>query len=188
MSSRTSAGGPGQVRSPYNDGPPSAGMKGTPMAKKKGRSKERPAPKPKSLHKQLRKAKTALEKAAAKRDRAQARVDALSIIADEIRAQLAAVEKVEAGKDVTPEPRTVAAKRSAAKRSAAKGSAAKVVASAAKPAARKPASAKKPAAAKEPAAAKTATQEASATPRPSATRTPTTKRSSRKPAPAKSAE
>ena len=76
------------------------------MAKKKGRSKERPAPKPKSLHKQLRKAEAALQKAAAKRDRAQARVDALSIIADEIRAQLAEVEKVEDGKDAKPAPPT----------------------------------------------------------------------------------
>ena len=63
------------------------------MGTKKARAKDKPAPKPRSLRKQLRRAEADLGKATAKRDRAQARVDAMSIIADEIRAQLAEAEK-----------------------------------------------------------------------------------------------
>ena len=47
----------------------------------------------KQLRKRLRKAENQLLDASAKRDRAQARVEALSIIADELRAQLAEAEK-----------------------------------------------------------------------------------------------
>ena len=96
------------------------------MAKKKGRSKDKPAQKPKSLQKQLRQAEAALHKAMAKRDRAQARVDAHAIIADEIRARLAEAqkaEKVEAGqKDKAAKsapPAKPAAKRKRAKPAAA---------------------------------------------------------------------
>ena len=66
------------------------------MAKKKGKRRDASAPKPKALRKQLRKAEAELDKAVAKRDQAQARVEALSIIADEIRAQLADIDKAEA--------------------------------------------------------------------------------------------
>jgi len=51
------------------------------------------ASKAKQLPKRLRKAEDQLLDATAKRDRAQARVEALSIIAGEIRAQLAETEK-----------------------------------------------------------------------------------------------
>jgi hypothetical protein len=67
------------------------------MAKKKSRGKDKPTPKPKSLRRQLRKAEAVLAKATAKRDKAQARVDAMSIIADELRAQLADVDKAADG-------------------------------------------------------------------------------------------
>lgn len=49
--------------------------------------------KPRQLRKRLRKAEDQLADAQLKRDRAQARVEALSIIADEIRAQLAEADK-----------------------------------------------------------------------------------------------
>jgi hypothetical protein len=115
------------------------------MAKKKGRSKGKPAQKPKSLQKQLGKAEDTLDKAVAKRDRAQARVDALSIIADEIRAQLAEVEKAraaESGRVVTSDgTKPVAAVTPARKKAATRKPAA------ARPATRKPAS-PKPAAAR----------------------------------------
>jgi len=118
---------------------------------KKSRSRDKPAQKPKSLQKQLRKAEATLDKAVAKRDRAQARVDALSIIADEIRAQLAEVEKAKAGEGVK------VAKSDGAKPAAAVTLARK------KPATRKPAPAKpatrKPAPAK-PAAATSTTRRA----------------------------
>jgi hypothetical protein len=63
------------------------------MAKKRGRSRATPAQEPKQLRKQLRKAEAGLHNAEAKRDKAQARVDAFGIIADEIRAQLADLER-----------------------------------------------------------------------------------------------
>ncbi len=47
----------------------------------------------KQLRKRLHKSEDQLLDASAKRDRAQARVEALSIIADELRAQLAEAEK-----------------------------------------------------------------------------------------------
>jgi len=59
------------------------------MAKKRGARRDASQAKPKQLRKRLRKAEDQLEDARAKRDRAQARLDALAIIADEIRAQLA---------------------------------------------------------------------------------------------------
>jgi hypothetical protein len=59
------------------------------MAKKRDARRDASLAKPKQLRKRLRKAEDQLEDARAKRDRAQARLDALAIIADEIRAQLA---------------------------------------------------------------------------------------------------
>lgn len=52
--------------------------------------------KPKHLRKTLRRTEAKLAKASAKRDRAQARVDAMSIIVDEIRATIAESERNEA--------------------------------------------------------------------------------------------
>ena len=66
---------------------------GSLMAKKERARKGASTTKPKKLRKQLRKAEVGLAKAQTKRDRAQARVEALSIIADEIRAQIAESEK-----------------------------------------------------------------------------------------------
>jgi hypothetical protein len=66
------------------------------MAKKEGKRRDAPAQKPKHLREQLHKAEAGLHTAEAKRDRAQARVEALGIIADEIRAQLADIEKADA--------------------------------------------------------------------------------------------
>ncbi len=65
------------------------------MAKKRA-TRDAGSAKPKQLRKRLRKAKDQLQQAQTKRDRAQARVEALSIIADEIRAQLAEIEQAEA--------------------------------------------------------------------------------------------
>jgi len=67
------------------------------MAKKRGARREASPAKPKQLRKRLRKAEDQLEDARAKRDRAQARLDALAIIADEIRAQLAELGEAEDG-------------------------------------------------------------------------------------------
>jgi hypothetical protein len=70
------------------------------MGKKKGHKNgqrgDAPTRKPKGLRKQLHKAEADLAKAVAKRDKAQARVEAMSIIADEIRARLAEHEKATA--------------------------------------------------------------------------------------------
>ena len=63
------------------------------MAKKVRSRKGNGVVTPKRLRKQLRKADGQLHKAQAKRARAQARVEARSIIADEIRAQLADADK-----------------------------------------------------------------------------------------------
>jgi hypothetical protein len=65
------------------------------MPKKRGSKKDLRGAKPKQLHKRLRKAEDQLQNATAKRDRAQARVEALAIIADELRAQLAELERSE---------------------------------------------------------------------------------------------
>ncbi len=62
------------------------------MPKKRATRGDPGSTKPKQLRKRLHKAEDQLQDAEAKRDRAQARVDALSIIADEIRAQMAEVE------------------------------------------------------------------------------------------------
>ena len=67
------------------------------MAKKRGARRDASTAKPKQLRKRLRKAEDQLEDARAKRDRAQARLDALAIIADEIRAQLAELGEAEDG-------------------------------------------------------------------------------------------
>jgi len=64
------------------------------MAKKRTPTEDADASRPKQLRKRLRKAEDQLADAVTKRDRAQARVEALSIIADEIRAQLAEVESL----------------------------------------------------------------------------------------------
>jgi hypothetical protein len=66
------------------------------MAKKKAARADASTTKPKRLRKRLRGAEAELAKADAKRDKAQARVEALAIIADEIRAQLADSEKTAA--------------------------------------------------------------------------------------------
>jgi hypothetical protein len=63
------------------------------MPRKRSAREESEISKPKQLRKRLRKAEDQLADAQLKRDRAQARLEALSIIADEIRAQLAEVEK-----------------------------------------------------------------------------------------------
>ena len=81
--------------------------------------------KPRQLRKRLRKAEDQLADAQLKRDRAQARVEALSIIADEIRAQLAEADKAaELDAAVTQEaetPPSARRKRAAAPRSADAG-------------------------------------------------------------------
>jgi chromosome segregation ATPase len=63
------------------------------MPKKRAARRDTGSAKPKELRKRLRKAEDQLQDAQTRRDRAQARVEALSIIADEIRAQLAEAEK-----------------------------------------------------------------------------------------------
>ena len=63
------------------------------MAKKKAAGRDAGSSRPKQLRKRLRKAESQLLDATAERDRAQARVEALAIIADEVRARLAEGEK-----------------------------------------------------------------------------------------------
>ena len=63
------------------------------MARKRSARDLAETSKPRQLRKRLRKAEDQLADAQQKRDRAQARVEALSIIADEIRAQLAEADK-----------------------------------------------------------------------------------------------
>jgi hypothetical protein len=65
------------------------------MPRKRSAREETDSSKPRQLRKRLRKAEDQLADAVQKRDRAQARVEALNIIADEIRAQLADLEKSE---------------------------------------------------------------------------------------------
>jgi hypothetical protein len=75
------------------------------MAKKVAPSSAKPAS-PKRLRRRLEKLEGRLASASDKRDRAQARVDALAILADEVRAALAAAE-ADAGEPVaahTPSP------------------------------------------------------------------------------------
>ena len=64
------------------------------MPRKRSVREDVEASRPRQLRKRLRKAEDQLVDAQQKRDRAQARVEALSIIADEIRAQLAEADKV----------------------------------------------------------------------------------------------
>ncbi len=72
------------------------------MAKKRTRPEDAEASRRKQLWKRLRKADDQLVDAVTRRDRAQARVEALNIIADEIRAQLAeASQAAEANPGVT---------------------------------------------------------------------------------------
>ncbi len=66
------------------------------MARKRSAREDADTSKPRQLRKRLRKAEDQLADAVQKRDRAQARVEALGIIADEIRAQLAETEQVAA--------------------------------------------------------------------------------------------
>ncbi|CAN5634251.1 hypothetical protein BH23CHL8_BH23CHL8_22940 [soil metagenome] len=99
---------------------------------RKGKFKpgDRPAS-PKRLREQLRKADAKVARARDKRDRAQARVEALGIIADEIRATLTEVQKAAAAETATgaqeaahPDPSRKASVKPAAKtaaRQAAKG-------------------------------------------------------------------
>ena len=108
------------------------------MPRKRSARDDAEASKPKQLRKRLRKAEDQLDDAQLKRDRAQARVEALSIIADEIRAQLA-----EADKAAEEEAAVVAEALAKADKPAAKATA-------------KPAAAKEPAAARKPAAPKLA--------------------------------
>ena len=63
------------------------------MGKKKAARRDFGASDLELLRKRLRKAEDRLLDASAKRDRAQSRVEALVIIADEIRAQLAEAER-----------------------------------------------------------------------------------------------
>jgi hypothetical protein len=72
------------------------------MARKRSAREDADSSRPRQLRKRLRKAEDQLADAVQKRDRAQARVEALGIIADEIRAQLAEAE-------IAEEPATEAA-------------------------------------------------------------------------------
>jgi hypothetical protein len=65
------------------------------MAKKRDAKRDERGAEPKQLRKRLGKAEDRLQDAMAKRDRAQAHAEALAIIADEIRAQLAELERSE---------------------------------------------------------------------------------------------
>jgi hypothetical protein len=81
------------------------------MPRKRSAREETDSSKPRQLRKRLRKAEDQLADAVQKRDRAQARVEALSIIADEIRAQLADAEKAAEDAAVSPEPPAKAPRR-----------------------------------------------------------------------------
>lgn len=63
------------------------------MPKKKAAGRDAGTSRSRQLRKRLRKAEDQLADASDKRERAQARVEALSIIADELRAQLAEAER-----------------------------------------------------------------------------------------------
>ena len=124
------------------------------MPRKRSAQEEAEAGKPKQLRKRLRKAEDQLADAQMKRDRAQARVEALSIIADEIRAQLAEADEaveLEAGAAVPEagQKPPAARKRAAATSDKAQGSTAAASAAADKPTI--PKKPKKPMAATKPA-------------------------------------
>ena len=76
------------------------------MAKKKAVASAEPAS-PKRLRRKLEKLEARQVSASVKRDRAQARVDALAILADEVRAALATAEAPTSAPEpaVTPPPR-----------------------------------------------------------------------------------
>jgi hypothetical protein len=120
---------------------------------KRVRANSGPA-KPKKLRKRLRKAEADLAKAQRERDEAVARVQALSIIADEVRAQLA---EAESSKEVSGDSRGKSPSGSRPKATATdEPTAARKAATTRKPAAagkaavaRKPATTRKPAAAKQ---------------------------------------
>ena len=78
------------------------------MAKRKGARKGGHISRPKQLRKRLRKAEAQLVEAAADRNKSQARVEALAIIADEIRAQLAEAERATAGAEAASSRATAA--------------------------------------------------------------------------------
>jgi hypothetical protein len=95
------------------------------MARKRATREDADSSRPRQLRKRLRKAEDQLADAVQKRDRAQARVEALSIIADEIRAQLAEAEKADAEKaeepaaEASPPVRAPRKKASAGKKASA---------------------------------------------------------------------
>jgi hypothetical protein len=86
------------------------------MARKRSAREETDSSRPRQLRKRLRKAEDQLADAVQKRDRAQARVEALGIIADEIRAQLADAEKTEKPAPDDPPPARAPRKKAAAPR------------------------------------------------------------------------
>ena len=94
-----------------NDSGPFKWQGRTTMAKKKVAPGDASNTKPKQLRKRLRKTEAELAKAEAKRDDAQARVEALVIIADEIRAQMAESEKAATEAEAAAAERTDTAKR-----------------------------------------------------------------------------
>jgi hypothetical protein len=130
------------------------------MPRKRSVREDAEASRPRQLRKRLRKAEDQLADAVLKRDRAQARVEALAIIADEIRAQLVeadTADELEAGAAVpVAEPKPPAARKRAATGSdAAADSTAASSANADKPTTtKKPTTKKKPPAATKPPAAK----------------------------------
>jgi hypothetical protein len=123
------------------------------MPRKRSVREEAEASRPRQLRKRLRKAEDQLADAQQKRDRAQARVEALNIIADEIRAQLAEADKaveLEGVVEQEAEQKPPAAR----KRAAARSDKAEASAAAASATVDKPTTTKKPAAAtKKPVAA-----------------------------------
>ena len=146
------------------------------MAKKRDARRDSGTAKPKQLRKRLRKAEDQLQHAVTKRDRAQARVDALSIIADEIRAQLAEVEPAEGGAKAKPAKARSKSKASQADAVPAESDEAKPTKAVTGRTTRKPAAAAKAAAASRPAAARKTTTAKTRTAKPAAAK-PAAKRS-----------
>jgi hypothetical protein len=126
------------------------------MPRKRSVREDAEASRPRQLRKRLRKADDQLADALQKRDRAQARVEALGIIADEIRAQLVEADKsdeLEAGAAVPlAEPKPPALRKRAATRSddAADSTAASSVIAGKPTTTKKPTTGKKPLAANKP--------------------------------------
>ena len=90
------------------------------MARRRSPQPDADAGKPKQLRKRLRKAEDQLADAQVKRDRAQARVEALSIITDEIRAQLADADKAAQQEAHQAQPAAAGARTAKAKPAATK--------------------------------------------------------------------